>query len=56
MLDEKFRPYISGKYKEWEAAEDNADRIADLVPEDKINKVENAAGVVRDVPKTDQEN
>ena len=55
MLDEKFRPYISGKYKEWEAAEDNADRIADLVPEDKINKVENEAGIVRDVPKTDQE-
>ena len=23
MLEENFRPYIMGKYKDWEAAEDN---------------------------------
>ena len=55
MLDEKFRPYITGRYKEWEAAEDNADRITELVPEDKINKVEDAQGYVQDVQKNEQE-
>ena len=47
MLEENFRPYIVGKYKEWEAAEDNTARITQLVDEDKVNKVENARGEVQ---------
>ena len=34
MLEENFRPYIGGGYKDWEAAEDNPGRITQLVHKD----------------------
>ena len=52
MLEENFRPYIVGKYKEWEAAEDNQDRITLLVPEDMVIKTQDAEGHVQEVQKT----
>ena len=55
MLEENFRPYIVGRYKEWEAAEDNALRITQLVDEDKVNKVENARGEMVETQKTGNE-
>ena len=55
MLEENFRPYIVGKYKEWEAAEDNPVRITQLVDEDKVNKVENDRGEMVETQKTGSE-